>query len=281
MCKKILLTGATGFVGRQILNNLLDKKVKVKAIIREGKKDILPKDKKNSKIEFVTTKDLFKEDEDWWTEQCKDIDTIIHAAWYVETGKYLNSLKNLDCLLGSLQLAKGAINAGTKRFVGIGTCFEYDFSKGNLSVKTSLDPKTPYAAAKVGLYKFLSQMLPAKSIEFSWCRLFYMYGEGEDERRLFPFIHKKLSKGEPVELSNGKQIRDFLEVSEVGKIITDISLSNKCGPINICSGVPLSVRQFAEKIADEYGRRDLLKFGARQDNLIDPPFIVGLPNYNY
>jgi nucleoside-diphosphate-sugar epimerase len=280
MGKKILLTGATGFVGRQIFNNLLDKKVILKVIIRQDK-DIFLKDKKNLNIEVINTKDLFKEDADWWTEQCRDVDTIIHTAWYVETGKYLNSLKNLDCLLGSLQLAKGAINAEIKRFVGIGTCFEYDFSKGNLSVKTSLDPKTPYAAAKVGLYKFLSQMLPTKSIEFSWCRLFYMYGEGEDERRLFPFIHKKLSKGEPVELSSGKQIRDFLEVSEVGKIITEISLSNKCGPINICSGVPLSVRQFAEKIADEYGRRDLLKFGARPDNLIDPPFILGLPNYNY
>ena len=278
MSKKILLTGATGFVGRQILNNLLDKNVILKVIIR-GDKDIFLQDKKNLNIEVINTKDLFKEDAEWWTEQCRDVDTIIHTAWYVEPGKYLNSEKNLDCLMGSLQLVKGAISAEIKRFVGIGTCFEYDLNNRDLSINTPLKPTTPYAAAKVGLYNFMSQMLPVKSIEFSWCRLFYIYGEGEDERRFFPFIHKKLSKGEPVELTSGNQIRDFLEVSKVGKIITDISLSKKSGPINICSGVPVSIKQFAEKIADEYGRRDLLKFGARPNNQVDPNYVVGCPNY--
>ena len=142
MSKKILLTGATGFVGRQILNNLLDKNVILKVIIR-GDKDIFLQDKKNLNIEVINTKDLFKEDAEWWTEQCRDVDTIIHTAWYVEPGKYLNSEKNLDCLMGSLQLIKGAINAEIKRFVGIGTCFEYDLNNGDLSINTPLKPIGP------------------------------------------------------------------------------------------------------------------------------------------
>jgi nucleoside-diphosphate-sugar epimerase len=276
MRKTVLLTGATGFVGRHVITNLLDKNIKVRAIVRKAKKSFF-KDK-NIKIELIETDDLFKESVDWCVEQCKGIDTIIHVAWYAEPGKYLKSEKNIDCLIGSLNLAKGAIRAGVRRFIGIGTCFEYDLNFGNLSINTPLKPKTLYAAAKAELYMLLSQLLSSKSIEFSWCRLFYLYGEGEDERRLVSYIHKQLSRGLVAKLSSGKQVRDFLNVSVVGQMITDVALSQKQGPINICSGVPITVRQLAEQIADEYGQRGLLRFGARPDNLTDPIVVLGVPN---
>lgn len=279
MNKKFLLTGATGFVGRQVLKNLLDRQFEVRVVVRKNKEIFLKE--KNFKIEIITTDDLFQESIAWWERQCKGIDTIIHTAWYVEPGKYLKSLKNVECLIGSLNLAKGAIQAGIKRFVGIGTCFEYDLSFGDLSINTPLKPTTPYAAAKAGLYTFLSQLLSSQSVEFAWCRLFYLYGEGEDERRLVPYVHKQISLGKKVELTSGKQIRDFLDVVEIGKLIVDQVIKGKNGPINICSGAPISIRQLVEKIADKYGRRDLLVFGARPDNLTDPPRIVGIGNLNH
>lgn len=277
MSKKILITGSTGFVGRQVLSNLLKNKIKVRAIIRKARQNFF-KDK-YPKVELIITNDLFKESADWWAEQCKGIHTIIHVAWYVENGKYLQSPNNIDCLIGSLNLVKGGIKAGIKRFVGIGTCFEYDLNIQNLSVDTPLKPSTTYAAAKAGLYTFISQLLPLYSIEFSWCRLFYLYGEGEDKRRLVPYLHDQLSKGKIVKLTSGKQTRDFLDVSKVGQIITNIAMGQHQGPINICSGVPITVRQLAEQIANEYGRLDLLKFGQKSDNLVDPLYIVGVPNY--
>lgn len=276
MNNKFLITGATGFVGRQVLSKLLEKKKDVRIIVRKDKENFLGDI--NSRAEIVTTDDLFEESVDWWNEQCKDIDTIIHLAWYSEPGKYLLSSKNIECLNGSLNLAKGAINSGVRRFVGIGTCFEYDLDVGRLSIDTQLKPSSPYAAAKAGLYTFLSQLLKTKSMEFTWCRLFYIYGEGEDDRRLVPYIHKQLSKGLVAELSSGKQVRDFLNVSVVGQMIADVALSQKQGPINICSGTPITVRQLAEQIADEYGQRDLLRFGARPDNLTDPIVVLGVPN---
>jgi nucleoside-diphosphate-sugar epimerase len=276
MNRKFLLTGATGFVGRQVLRNLLKNQIAVRAIVRKNK-EIFFKDK-DLKIELITTNDLFKESVDWWAEQCKGIDTIIHVAWYAEPQKYLQSVKNIDCLKGSINLAKGAIKSGIRRFIAIGTCFEYDLCTGDLSINTPLKPLTLYSKSKVRLYTLLSRLLPAKSIEFSWCRLFYLYGEGEDERKLVAYLHKKLSKNQAVELTSGKQIRDFLDVSEAGRMIVDLAISKQLGPINICSGIPVTIRQLAEKIADEYGRRDLLKFGAKPDNLIEPPRIVGLPS---
>jgi dTDP-6-deoxy-L-talose 4-dehydrogenase (NAD+) len=85
-----------------------------------------------------------------------------------------------------------------------------------------------------------------------------------------------LESGRPAELTSGKQIRDFLDVREAGKMISQAVFSKAQGPVNICSGVPITVKALAEKVADEYGRRDLLQFGIRRDNLVDPPFIVGI-----
>ena len=157
-------------------------------------------------------------------------------------------------------------------------CFEYDLTVGVLDVETPLRPLTPYAGAKAGAFMALSQWLPQQDVEFAWCRLFYLHGEGEDARRLVPYLHTKLIAGEPAELTSGNQIRDFLDVREAGRMIVETALSDEQGPVNICSGVPVTVRQLAEQIADEYGRRDLLKFGARPDNLVDPPCVVGITN---
>ena len=91
---------------------------------------------------------------------------MIHVAWYVEPGKYLDSPKNLDCLIGTLALAKGAVNANVSRFVGIGTCFEYDLKEGYLSTDTPLRPLTPYAAAKASAFITLSLSVPSFSLLF-------------------------------------------------------------------------------------------------------------------
>ena len=274
MTGPILLTGATGFVGRPVLRALVDSGFRVRAVVRDGKQEQLASHEGVEAV--VSTGDLFGENADWWTIVCKGVDTVIHVAWYTEPGKYLQSSRNLDCLIGTLQLAKGAAHAGVRRFIGIGTCFEYDLSGGVLSVKTPLLTLTPYAGAKAAAFMALSQWLPPQGVEFAWCRLFYLYGEGEDARRLVPYLRTNLMAGEPAMLTSGDQIRDFLDVREAGRMIVETALSDKQGAVNICSGVPVTVRQLAEQIADEYGRRDLLKFGSRPDNLVDPLCVVGV-----
>ena len=269
-----LLTGATGFVGRQVLRALGATDVRVRVVVRDGKQRQLATVECVETV--VTTPDLFAESADWWATVCKGVDTVIHVAWYAEPGKYLESSKNLDCLMGTLQLAKGAAQVGVTRIVGIGTCFEYDLTGGMLAIETPLRPLTPYAGAKAAAFMALSQWAPKQGIEFAWCRLFYLHGEGEDSRRLVPYLRSKLAAGEPAELTSGNQIRDFIDVRDAGRIIAETALGHAQGVVNICSGIPITVRQLAESIADEYGRRDLLRFGARQDNLIDPPCVVGV-----
>jgi nucleoside-diphosphate-sugar epimerase len=274
MTDTVLLTGSSGFVGRQVLHTLAERALRVRAVIRKGKQGHLIN--KEAIESIVETPDLFAENADWWRDVCKGIDTVIHLAWYAEPGEYLQSPRNLDCLAGTIQLARGSAHAGVRRFIGIGTCFEYDLSNGMLSIDTPLRPLTPYAGAKAAAFMALSQWLPRQGVEFAWCRLFYLHGEGEDERRLVPYLHKRLTSGEPAELTSGNQIRDFLDVREAGRMIVEAALSAEQGPINICSGIPITVRQLVERIADKYGRRDLLRFGSRPDNLVDPTCVVGV-----
>lgn len=276
MSRTVLLTGGTGFVGRQILRALTGQSVTVRPIVRRGKEDLLPADARLENI--LTTDDLFNESLEWWLAACQGIDTVIHAAWYAEPGKYLRSPKNLDCLSGTLALAKACVSVGVRRFVGIGTCFEYDLAPGYLSVDAPLAPITPYAGSKAAAYLALSSYLQAAGVEFAWCRLFYLYGEGEDERRLVPYLRARLAAGRVAELTSGRQIRDFMDVRDAGETIAQVGLGTEQGPVNVCSGEPVTVRALAERIADEYGRRDLLGFGMRADNDVDPPCVVGIRN---
>ena len=272
----ILLTGATGFVGRHILNELQQREHKVIAPVRSNWQARIEIDTRLTQV--VETKDLFFEDYDWWCKALDGVDIIVHSAWYADPGSYLVSEKNLDCLSTTVLMAKAAAAAGVKRFVGLGTCLEYEMSNDHpLTTDSPLAPTTPYSAAKVAAFFALQQWLKQEGISFLWCRLFHLFGDGEHPNRLVPFLHENLKNGSVVDLTSGRQIRDFIAVENAAKMIVDGTMSTLQGPANICSGKGRSVRALAEEIADLYGRRDLLNFGARADNLVDPAMIVGVP----
>ena len=174
-------------------------------------------------------------------------------------------------------MAKVAREVAVSRFVGLGTCIEYEMSDAPLELTSPLAPVTPYAGAKVAAFTALQQWFLHSEVSFLWCRLFHLYGAGEHPNRLFPAIHNGLQAGQVIDLTLGQQIRDFCPIEDAAKMIVDGALSTVEGPANICTGTGRSVRELAEEIADQYGRRDLLNFGARAENLMDPPRIVGVP----
>ena len=109
----ILLTGATGFVGRQILRALEERGRRVRAVVRDGKQgQVVGKAAVDS---TVASPDIFAENAAWWADVCAGVDTVIHAAWYAEPQHYLQSPKNRDCLSGTLRLAQGAVQAKVRR----------------------------------------------------------------------------------------------------------------------------------------------------------------------
>jgi dTDP-6-deoxy-L-talose 4-dehydrogenase (NAD+) len=274
--KTILLTGASGFVGRQIARRLIARGHKVRLVLRPGglqRSGLSPE-----AVEVVETEDLFSENADWWACHLAGIEAIVHSAWYVEPGKYLDAPENIDCALGSLTLADAAIRIGVKHFIGIGTCFEYRLPNGAITAESELGPVTLYAAAKLALYRMLARRFAQSGTNFTWARLFYLHGEGEHPARLFPTLHRKLAAGEPMRLSSGDKIRDFLDVADAGRLIATLAETGQAGIANICSGRPVTIREIAEGIADIHGRRDLLEFGTAAVHPRDPAAVAGYCN---
>jgi nucleoside-diphosphate-sugar epimerase len=272
----ILLTGASGFVGRQIAKALLAQGHRLTLVLRPGGLERAGLAHEN--VVVVETADVFGETVDWWATHLEGVDIVIHAAWYVEPGKYLDSTHNVDCVLGTVPLAEGCMKAGVRHFVGVGTCFEYRLPNGAISAQAEAGPVTLYAAAKLALYHILKRRFEGTSTSLTWARLFYLFGEGEHPARLFPALHRKLSSGEPMHLSSGDKVRDFLDVQRAGELIATLAESGQTGVANVCSGKAVTIREIAEGIADIYGRHDLLEFGHAVAHPRDPQVVVGIPN---
>ena len=148
--EKILLTGATGFVGKQILKQLENKGHQITIVVKPNWENRISINEALTKI--IEVDDIFSQTSKWWEKNLTGISTIIHTAWYAEPGLYLNSIKNEECFLGTVQLATAAKNKNVKRFVGLGSCIEYNISNKHLSIDTPLLPKTLYRSSKPTLF---------------------------------------------------------------------------------------------------------------------------------
>ena len=109
------------------------------------------------------------------------------------------------------------------------------------------------------------------------CRVFYLYGENENPQRLYPLIVNKLKNNEVINLGEGKQIRDYMNVKDAAKMIIRFSMNSKEGPKNICTGVPISIKKFALNIAKKFKKQNLISFKKKKMKRgFDPKFIVGI-----
>lgn len=268
---KVLVTGATGFIGSHVVRCLVADGLEVHALIRPGSDTW----RINDVIRSVTVIpcDLFFTGElDRFLKQIRP-DLCIHLAWYVEPGKYLNSLENFHFMSASMQLATQLASLGCKRFLGVGTCFEYDTDLGYLSEGNPTLPYSPYAASKLGLYLALDQLGKVTGMEVAWLRLFYLYGPYEDRRRLVPSVICLLLANQVAKVTKGDQVRDFLHVEDVASAIRAVAKSKISGSVNIGSGKPVTVREIVNKIATILKCSELIALGAFPQKVSDPMFI--------
>jgi nucleoside-diphosphate-sugar epimerase len=197
----------------------------------------------------------------------------LHAAWYAVPGEYLHADENVGLVAATASLVSVLARAGCRRFVGVGTCFEYDTRVGRMSESSPTRPGSMYAASKLAASLLAEQIGSKHGMAVAWARLFYQYGPYEDERRLVPAVVGALLRGQEAPVTSGRQVRDFLYVEDVAGALWAIARSAVGGPVNVGSGEPVSVRDLVERIAAIMGRRDLLAFGNFPDRPDDPPLV--------
>lgn len=275
---KVLLTGATGFIGSRVAKILVELGCEVTALVRPGSNTWRIDDFADS-ISPLSCDLLSIENVQLELQDIKP-DTCVHLAWYAEPGKYLDSLENISHLSASMILASILAKGGCTRFVGIGTCYEYDlrFTSRCLSEEDNTYPNSVYAAAKLGFYRALTELGRTSGMQVAWARPFYQYGPCEDKRRLIPYAINSLLQNSEAKVTAGEQVRDYLYIDDVASAICAITMSDLTGPVNVGSGVPIKVKEIVSTIAKMLGREHLLKIGALQSNPMEPKFVCAQNN---
>jgi nucleoside-diphosphate-sugar epimerase len=246
---RILLTGATGFIGSQVARVLAEGGDEVHALVRPESKLLARLDDIREKVRIVSG-DLSRVDDLSDKLARVEADACIHMAWYVAPGEYLTSPRNTEFLASSIRLATIMADSGCKRFVGAGTNFEYANDAGWLSEESPTRPNSLYAASKLALFHVLEQMAILRDIRFAWARIFYQYGPEESEKRLVPAVILPLLRGQEARVTAGEQVRDFLHVSDVARAIVAIAKSDLRGAVNVASGKPITVRDMCLTIEE-------------------------------
>jgi len=269
--KKVLLTGASGFIGQHTIPFLIKKGYEVHAV------DIV---KKPSHI--IKSKKLLWHECDLLNHKQQKVlfaeikpTQLLHFAWYAVPGKYWTSYENLKWVQASLELAINFHQSGGERAIFAGTCAEYDWNYGYCSEEiTPLKPATLYGACKNSLHEMLKHFSNQTKRSYAWGRIFFLYGPNEHPNRLISSIVCSLLKGKPARCSHGNQIRDFLYVEDVASAFVSLLESKVESAVNIASGVPVSIKEVVSKIAEKLGRSDLIRLGAIPVNSSEPPLLV-------
>lgn len=269
--RRVLITGATGFIGARV----------VRQVVERGWEPIalLPPDDQGGTLDGCDVHVIrgTLADIDGWDAEAARLapDACLHLAWTTAPGVYLDTPDNLNWLSWSGQLLSRLPKWGVRRVVVAGTCAEYDSDYGYLRETSPTRPLTLYAASKLSLRLVAEQLAARSGLQFSWARIFHLYGPGEHPRRLVASCIRTLLAGERFEATEGRQIRDFLHVDDVASGLLAVLDADGQGDVNVCSGEPVAVRQLLESVGHVVGRSDLLALGARPAAGWDPPFLCG------
>jgi nucleoside-diphosphate-sugar epimerase len=269
----VLVTGATGFVGSQVVRQLLASDVEVAALVRPGS-DRRRLEGINGGIRLLEA-DLQDSEAVAKCLARSRPAACIHAAWYAEPGKYLVAPENLDSLQASLGLLEELARAGCEHVVGVGTCFEYQMASTPLREDSPTNPTTLYAASKLAFSLVAGQRLAQLGIRLAWARLFYIYGPFEDSRRLVPAAISALSDGRDFATTSGEQVRDYMHIADVASGLCALSREQLAGAFNVCSGEPVTIAGLMQNLGDLVGRPELIRLGAFPNREWDPVYVCG------
>ena len=255
MNNKVLITGGTGFIGKNVVNELINRGYEVHSLVYPP---FAPEQKglvqyEMNLLDFNTLDTFFKN---------HSFENLIHLAWYVGPKCHVHDL-NLDWTIATLNLLKFFKESGGKKFLGAGTISEYEYKYGYLvEDQTPTDPQTLYGNSKNAIFNIAKVYCKQNNIDFKWPRIFNLYGPAEKPQRLMPSVINSCLKGEDVKVSDCLKFQDYLHVEDTARGIVDVFEADIQGAVNICSGKPVQLRTIVEKIAQLTNFKGNILWGA-------------------
>lgn len=256
---KVLVTGATGFIGHYVVQELLKRGLQV--IATSVNPDKAKKKSWYSRVNYVAH-DFYTATDENLFEKFHQPDKLIHLGW-----GNLSNFKSEDHLHKELPaneaFLKNLISNGLKDITCIGTCLEYGMQEGCLKEDMESKPTIAYPIAKNKLRIALEEFKKQHPFTLKWVRLFYMYGAGQSEKSILPLLEKAIKNGDEVfNMSNGDQLRDYLPVEKVSENIVKFALQDKIlGIVNCSSNEPISVLDLVKNYIKTKGSNIKLNTG--------------------
>jgi nucleoside-diphosphate-sugar epimerase len=277
MSRVVLVSGAGGFIGRWSVPPLVAGGYEVHAVVGRAAAP-LPAQLRGAEIHRA---DLLDGVSVQTLTAAVKPSHLLHFAWMATPGLYWTSPDNFRWLAASQHLLQCFQDNGGVRAVMAGSCAEYDWSRvGLCDERTSPladDGKaaiTPYTECKIALQKALERFGASQRLSTAWGRIFFQFGPEEHPDRLVASVIVSLLSGREALCTHGRQIRSFLHVADVGSAFAALLDGDTVGPVNIGSGIPISIAELLETIAVQIGRPELIRLGARDAPPFEAPLLV-------
>jgi nucleoside-diphosphate-sugar epimerase len=250
--KRVMVTGARGFVGRHVLAALGELDVEVHAVASS----VPPPGTDRCTWHQADLLDPVQRD-----RLAADVgaDTLLHAAWCAKPPDYWRHPDNLRWQSATAELVRLFTAHGGRRVLGVGTCAEYDWRYGYCTENlTPLAGRNLYSATKAATGQALEAYGAETGLRVAWGRLFFLLGPHDSPVRLVPSLVRDLNAGRRARCTSGSHVRDFLHVEDAASALVALLRSQVTGPVNIASGVPVRLADLARDVAARLGRQELL-----------------------